>query len=146
MSGIDQILSSVVKIFLRVFFISSCVVPTFHSRQELNSVQQWGSCTVVNKFLNKVRNNRLLIIDQHQCFHVSPSYSLRKKCSYSELFWSAFPRIRIEHGEIQSISPYSVRIRENVDQNNSEYGHFSRNVEFNRTQKYLVLSNLFYMI
>ena len=24
-----------------------------------------------------------------------------------------------------SISPYSVRIRENTDQNNSEYGHFS---------------------
>ena len=24
------------------------------------------------------------------------------------------------------ISPHSVRMRENVDQNNSEYGHFSR--------------------
>ena len=26
----------------------------------------------------------------------------------------------------RSISPYSVRMRENTDQNNSEYGHFSR--------------------
>ena len=26
------------------------------------------------------------------------------------------------------ISPYSVQMRENVDQNNSEYGHFSRSV------------------
>ena len=41
---------------------------------------------------------------------------LHKKCSYSELFWSTFSRI----------SPYSVRTRENADQNNSEYGHFLR--------------------
>ena len=41
--------------------------------------------------------------------------SLRKKCPYSELFCSAF-----------STSPYSVRMRENADQNNYAYGHFSR--------------------
>ena len=28
--------------------------------------------------------------------------------------------------EILSISPYSVRMQENADQNKSEYGHFSR--------------------
>ena len=56
--------------------------------------------------------------------------SLRKKCPYSELFWSAFSRIRIKYEEIQSISPYSVRMRENADQNNSEYGHFLRSVKF----------------
>ena len=54
--------------------------------------------------------------------------SLRKKWPYSELFWSVFSHIRTEYGEIRSISPYSVRMRENVDQNNSEYGHFSRSV------------------
>ena len=133
MSGIDQILSSVVKIFL--------VVPTFHSRQELNSVQQWGSCTVVNKFLNKVRNNHLLIIHQHQCFHVSPSYSLRKKYSYSELFWSAFARIRIEHGEIR----VSLRIQ-------SEYGKMWTRITPNTDTFHAVLSStelrsiLFYLI
>ena len=37
-----------------------------------------------------------------------------------------FCRIRTEYGEIGSISPYSVRIRENPDENNSENGHFSR--------------------
>ena len=42
------------------------------------------------------------------------------------LFWSAFFRIRTEYGEIRSISPYSVRMRENEDQNNFGYGHFSR--------------------
>ena len=55
---------------------------------------------------------------------------LREKCPYSELFWSTFARIRIEYGEILPISPYSVQMRENADQNNSEYGHFSRSVVF----------------
>ena len=48
----------------------------------------------------------------------------RKKRPYSELFWSVFFLIQTEYGEIFSISPYSVRMRENTDQNNSEYGHF----------------------
>ena len=38
--------------------------------------------------------------------------TLHKKSPYSELFGV--------------ISPYSVRMRKNTDQNNSEYGHFSR--------------------
>ena len=49
----------------------------------------------------------------------------REKCPYSEFFWPAFSRIRIEYGEILRISPYSVWMRENTDQKNSEYGHFS---------------------
>ena len=43
----------------------------------------------------------------------------REKCLYSELFWSVFSRIRTEYGE--------VRMRENTDQNKSEYWHFLRN-------------------
>ena len=46
--------------------------------------------------------------------------SLRKKCSYSELFRPVFSRIWTEYGEIP------VRMQENVDQYNSEYGHFLR--------------------
>ena len=57
------------------------------------------------------------------------SLALGKKCPHSELFWSVFSRIRTEYGEILRISPYSVQMRQNTDQNNSEYGHFSRNVE-----------------
>ena len=52
--------------------------------------------------------------------------SLHKMCPYLELFWSVFSRIRTEYGEIHHISTYSVRMWENTDQNNSEYGHFSR--------------------
>ena len=58
-------------------------------------------------------------------FHIYDD-TMRKKCPYSELFWSAFSYNRTEYGKIRSISPYSVRIRENADQNNSEYGHFPR--------------------
>ena len=36
-------------------------------------------------------------------------------------------------GEIQSISWYSVRMRENADQNDSEYGHFLRSVYYKST-------------
>ena len=53
-------------------------------------------------------------------------YSLREKVPYSELFWSLFPRIRTESGEVQSISRYSVRMREYADQSNFEYGRFLR--------------------
>ena len=52
--------------------------------------------------------------------------ALREKCTYLELFWSTFSRIRTGYGEILRISPYSVRMRENTDQKNSEYGHFLR--------------------
>ena len=40
------------------------------------------------------------------------SESLRKKCPYSELLGSVFSRILTEYGEVRSISPYSVQMRE----------------------------------
>ena len=49
--------------------------------------------------------------------------ALRERCPHSKLFWSVFSGIRTEYGEIR-ISPYYVRMLENMDQNNSEYGHF----------------------
>ena len=50
--------------------------------------------------------------------------ALHKKYPYSKLFWSVFSRIRTEYADIRIIFPYLVRMRENTDQNNSEYGHF----------------------
>ena len=43
-------------------------------------------------------------------------FSLREKCPNRTFFWSVFSRIRIKYVEIRSISPYSVRMRENMDQ------------------------------
>ena len=47
---------------------------------------------------------------------------MREKCPYSEFFWSVFPSTGTEYGDILGISLYSVRMRENADQKNSEYG------------------------
>ena len=53
---------------------------------------------------------------------------LHKKCPYSEFFLSVIPRIWTDYGEILRISRYSVRMWQNMDLKNSEYGHFSRSV------------------
>ena len=47
-----------------------------------------------------------------------PAYiiSIAKKCPYSECFWSVFSRVRNEYGDLQSKSPHSVQMRENLDQ------------------------------
>ena len=48
----------------------------------------------------------------------SPTYDIHcvKVVQIRSFFWSIFSRIRTEYGEIRSISPYSVRMRENTDQ------------------------------
>ena len=56
--------------------------------------------------------------------------SLHERHRYSELFWSLFSRIRTEYGDIVRISTYSVELRENTDQKNIKYGHFSRSLCF----------------
>ena len=43
-----------------------------------------------------------------------------------ELVWSAFSQIRTEYGWILRIFPYSVRMWENAEQNNSHNGHVLR--------------------
>ena len=45
--------------------------------------------------------------------------------SYSDLCFPAFG-LNTERYEARRIYPYSVQTREHTDQNNSEYGHFSR--------------------
>ena len=51
--------------------------------------------------------------------------TLRKKYPYSEFFWSVFSRMQTEYEDLLRKSPYSGRMRENTDQKNSEYRHFS---------------------
>ena len=48
------------------------------------------------------------------CFH--KLVDCVKSVQIRSFFWSVFFRIRTEYGEIRSISPYSVRMRENTDQ------------------------------
>ena len=63
---------------------------------------------------------RVLSTEQKQ----KSKYTLREKCPYAEFFWSVFSRILTEYENLRTISLYSVR--ENTDQKNSKYRHFSR--------------------
>ena len=55
-------------------------------------------------------------------------YTLREKCPDLHFLWSVFSHIQTEYGEIQSISPYSVQMREDTDKKSSKYSPFSRSV------------------
>ena len=75
---------------------------------------------------------------------VYPSYSsvtLRKKLSYSELFWFVFSCIWTKYEVLRSKSWYSVWMWENKNQNNSKYGHFlyslAHVILFHRTHDYI---------
>ena len=87
-----------------------------------------------------------LLLEWKSNIYKNENFTLLKKCRYSELLWSAFSRIRTEYGEIRSISPYSVRMRENVDQSNSEYGHYLRSVKPYKNGPHLSKKNIKYKI
>ena len=53
-----------------------------------------------------------------------------KRVQTRSFFWSVFSRIWTEYGEIRSISPYSVQMRENRDQKNFLFGHFLHSSNF----------------
>ena len=55
------------------------------------------------------------VFPKKQFMSFNPWLSLRKKCSYSEIFWY-----------LLGISSHSVWMPENLDQKNSEYGQFFR--------------------
>ena len=80
----------------------------------------------------KVMSNSTLVC-RYLLIFIQPSenITLREKCPYSELFWSAFSRIRTEYGKILRMSRYSVQMWKNSDQNNSKYGLFLRSVRQN---------------
>ena len=67
----------------------------------------------VEKFFSKIND-----------FHYVKSVRIRS------FFDPNFPTIRTEYWDLQSKSPYSVRMRENADQKSSEYGHFLRSAFF----------------
>ena len=56
-----------------------------------------------------------------------------KSARIHSFFGPYFPAFGLKHGELRSISLCSVRMRENIDQKNYEYGHFSRTDHFEGT-------------
>ena len=62
-------------------------------------------------------------------------------------FLSVFSCIWTEYGKTRAISPYSVKIQENTEKKNSEYGHFSRSdMVFSKTFSGVLNSFFFYFI
>ena len=68
-------------------------------------------------------DHNIILIFSHQAVFL-------EKCSYSDLFCPTFSHIRTEYGEILRISPYSVRMWENADQNSSKNGHFLHSASY----------------
>ena len=74
--------------------------------------------------------------------------TLRGKCLYSEHFWpyfSPFGLNLIKYGvslRIQSISPYSVQMRQNTDQKNSDCSNFSCSVRRTTSVTFISMTNL----
>ena len=84
-----------------------------HTKQYLPFFSVW---------LSMLLQHKLVLISEQK--HKS-KYTLLEKCPYSEFFWSVFSRISTEYGKMQTISRYSVQMRD-TDQKNTEYQHFSR--------------------
>ena len=80
--------------------------------------------------------NNLTFLKKSLAINLLATVTLREKCWYSDLIWSAFFRIRTEHGEVRTISPHAAQMRENTDQKNSEYGHFLRSVSLSKTASF----------
>ena len=77
-------------------------------------------------------------------FRVNTSYHCVKVPVF-RVFWSVFSRIWTEYREILRISPYSVRMRENTGQKNSEYGNFTQCIFINKTTISYNLIHLVYL-
>ena len=58
----------------------------------------------------------LALVTQHIASKALRKSYCVKRFQIRNLFWSKFSRIRTEHGDLRSKSPYSVRQRENMDQ------------------------------
>ena len=112
----------------------NCVMSTYihgtfdccshHVRYASQSESMFYSCVTLKKHFVQSRY-KIWCLSEYNMIPTD-NYSLLEMCPYSELFWPVFSCILTEYGEIRSISPYSVRMLDNMYQNNSEYGHFLR--------------------
>ena len=121
-----------------VFFL---LIRTHVCPEPCQTSKRGNFAKIVNDWKSSIIVAKLSILDVWQGSEYTPETlqnsksfifyaTLRKNCPYSELFWSIFSCIWTEYdGEIRSISPYSVQMWENVDRNNSEYGHFPRSAK-----------------
>ena len=133
---------------LLIFFISMFVTHSFHKERNIRQRQfvlihycpvfpfyiPWKHQKTYDVFSGNKKeipdSNGLNVIDPtpflfsfsgHQTLKgwITQLLTLREKCPYSGFVCILLP-----------ISPYSVQMRENTDQKNSEHGHFSRSLSY----------------
>ena len=116
-------------------YIPSCVIQLFPMSSRNRDCRLFLTSQALRERLTKYNLSvgKVLYVSFPEMFHcsvISFFQTLRKKSQYLQFFWSVFSRILTVHGEIYGkkfrISPYSLRMRENTEQKNSEYGQFSR--------------------
>ena len=126
-----QALIVVAKCFalLVILYMFICSLSFLASAFKLLGGKSTGKNLKIHSFSRRPRfSENVIFLWEIYIFQANYTLALCEKCPYSKLFWSAFLRIWTEYGEIRNISRYSVRMRENGGQNNSEYGHFSCSV------------------
>ena len=95
--------------------------------------------TILHKLTNRAKKAIMFMYEMSKCLFTFKGNiyrnmkKLTKHCSVIEFHCVKSVRIRGYSGlysvrKIRSISPYSVWMLGNTDQNNSEYGHFLRSV------------------
>ena len=99
------------------FLLISPFLPTFNEKCQIFMIPTM-SPFLWNFFFSN-RSRRFNLFCANIPIYLILSSTLHEKCLYLEFFWSVFPRIRTEYGEI-------LRMQKNTNQKNSEYGVFSR--------------------
>ena len=75
------------------------------------------SCWLNHKLKTSLANFFNDQVNENTVYKISNCYCV-KSVQIRSFLWSVLSRICTEYGEIRSISPYSVRMRENRDQKN----------------------------
>ena len=103
----------------------------FHKTSKKIASTRKRTPKIIQQNVSSKTNEKTLVGDKKKkkhllCHKKTKALHCVKNVSIRSFLWSIFSSIRTEYVEILRISPYSIRMRENKYQKNSEHGHFSR--------------------
>ena len=111
-----------------VICLTSWDFDIYYLKFKAKSVQEYYILTIWNRILKTLKfETSFRYLQSHYVIGLDQSASAQLA-----VIWIII-RIRCVKS-VRSISPYSARMRENKDQNNFEYGHFSRSDSTTTTQ------------
>ena len=89
-----------------------------------NSSWRKGLKIMLQVNLKKRAQRKVILTSFERCLHYVKSVQIQS------LFWTVFPRIRTEYGEIRSISVFSPNTKKYGPKKNFVFGNISRSVHF----------------